>query len=458
MLQKTKKKLPKGYSLELFFDRNGIEYRKDIKQYKGKQCEYYNISECLYDSAHKDPDALFIRYTDGTIIYKCSHNSCKDHTDGIEALRIINSDEIDRNLVEVSPKDKALKPVRNTEPIVLQSVEEIAEKIPEWLISARIPGKAITLLAGDGGAGKTSIWCNLAAAVSSGSRSILDDDNDNPWRTDPAPQKVIFFSSEDSTSYVLKEKLRKNGANMSNIFTLSLENERFRDIKFNSPELRDIVAGSRPALMIFDPLQSFLPPGTKMSARNEMREALNDLIGLGEEYGTTFLIIMHTNKQVGVWGRKRIADSADIWDIARSVLIVGSSADGKLHYISHEKCNYGKLASTILFEISEDGIPIPAGSSDKRDRDYVCEVDYSSRQRPERENAISLIRDYLEESSIEDPIPVSEFDEYAKSIGITTATLRRAKGEMKAAGQIKYLQKGFGKDVKYYIYLVHKSQ
>lgn len=56
----------------------------------------------------------------------------------------------------------------------------------------------------------------------------------------------------------------------------------------------------------------------------------------GEKYGTTFIIIVHTNKQVGLWGRKRIADSADIWDIARSVLIAGEANDG-LRYISQEK-------------------------------------------------------------------------------------------------------------------------
>ena len=36
-----------------------------------------------------------------------------------------------------------------------------------------------------------------------------------------------------------------------------------------------------------------------------------------------FLIIEHANKQSGVWGRKRIADSADIWDISRSVIMAG---------------------------------------------------------------------------------------------------------------------------------------
>lgn len=62
-----------------------------------------------------------------------------------------------------------------------------------------------------------------------------------------------------------------------------------------------------------------------MGDRNAMRQCLEPLIGYGDKYGTTFLIIEHTNKQSGVYGRRRIADSADIWDISRSVLIVGDA-------------------------------------------------------------------------------------------------------------------------------------
>ena len=64
-----------------------------------------------------------------------------------------------------------------------------------------------------------------------------------------------------------------------------------------------------------------MPPEIRMGDRNAMRNCLAPLIGYGEKYGVTFLIVEHANKQSGVWGRKRIADSADIWDISRSVIM-----------------------------------------------------------------------------------------------------------------------------------------
>ncbi len=55
---------------------------------------------------------------------------------------------------------------------------------------------------------------------------------------------------------------------------------------------------------------------------------------------------MHTNKRPGVSGRGRLADSPDLWDIARSVLMMGrckNSTEGQI-YLSHEKSSYPNLA------------------------------------------------------------------------------------------------------------------
>lgn len=225
---------------------------------------------------------------------------------------------------------------------LLVSLSDVEEKEAEWLVWKYMPKGQINIFAGDGGSGKTTSWCGLAAAVSNGTKVFFEAENlnENPF-VEREPQKVIFFSSEDSLEYTLKARLRKAGANLDNIYSASLRDERFSQIKFNSPILKDLIKEVKPALVIFDPLQAFIPPDIQMGQRNAMRNCLNPLIGLGEEYGTTFLIIVHTNKRQGVYGRNRIADSADVWDIARSVLITGMAKDN-IRYLSHEKSNYGE--------------------------------------------------------------------------------------------------------------------
>ena len=209
----------------------------------------------------------------------------------------------------------------------LLMLENVKEKEAEWLVPQYIPKGQITVLGGDGGSGKTITWCALAASISSGKKVFFDSVPEGFASYEPG--KVLFFSSEDSIEHTLRARLRKAGGNLRNVFSVSLKDENFSEIKFNSAFLRQIIEQTRPALVIFDPIQSFIPPDVQMGQRNAMRSCLNPLIGMGEEFGCTFLIVVHTNKRQGVYGRNRVADSADIWDIARSVLIAGCTRDGK---------------------------------------------------------------------------------------------------------------------------------
>ncbi len=261
----------------------------------------------------------------------------------------------------------------------------------------------------------------------------------------------MFFSSEDSLEYTLKARLRKAGANLDNIYSASLRDERFAQIKFNSPILKEMIKEVRPALVIFDPIQAFIPPEIQMGQRNAMRACLNPLIGLGEEYGTTFLIVVHTNKRQGVYGRNRIADSADVWDIARSVLITGA-AGKNLRYLSQEKSNYGEPGRTALYAI-EDGVAVFKEYCDKHDADFVKEHDLSAYQAPQRQSAEAFIMDFLKNGKK----PTAELDEAATAAGITSATLRRAKEQLRDKKILGFKSEGYGQTKVFYSYLIEPS-
>lgn len=330
----------------------------------------------------------------------------------------------------------------------LISMDDIEEKEAEWLIANYIPKYQITTLAGDGGAGKTTIWCNIAAAVSSGKRSFMEERIPEEFhKTEPGT--VLFFSSEDSFEYTLKSRLKNNGADLKNIHSISLKDERFAKVKFNSHFLEQLIDRYKPKLVIFDPIQSYLPADIQMGQRNAMRSCLNPLIGLGEKYGTTFLIIVHANKQAGVYGRKRIADSADIWDISRSVLMVGDTSEKGVRYISHEKSNYGMTGESILFAI-KNGCIENRGYSNKKDREFVGENSVMNYQQPQREDAKQFIIDFLSNGEKE----VSDLDAMAKAQSISNHTLKNAKAELKKEGRITYRNRGYGEGKKYYISLI----
>ena len=218
---------------------------------------------------------------------------------------------------------------------------------------------------------------------------------------------------------------------------------------FDSPVLEQLLEYYRPALCIFDPIQAFVPPDIRMGDRNAMRACLSPLIGYGEKYGTTFLIVEHANKQSGVWGRKRIADSADIWDISRSVIMAGETNENGIRYLSHEKSNYGITSGSVLYSIVDETIQFK-GYTTKKDKDFVTAIDYSTRQAPQREEAKEFIIDFLKEGDK----TVAELDEAAAAMSISKSALKRAKADLKQEGKIKYWSVGYGEEKKYLIRLL----
>lgn len=330
----------------------------------------------------------------------------------------------------------------------VEKARDVIIKEPEWLIPGYIPKYGITTIAGEGGTGKTSIWCSLVASITTGKQSFLLG-GQIPFNSNP--ENVLVLSAEDSWSYVLRRRLEACGADLDRIGFLSPEDERFVDLNFNGDLLKGIIETNRPSVIVFDPLQAFVPENLRMGDRNAMRKCFSPLIGYGEQYKLTPIIIAHANKQSGVWGRKRIADSSDIWDASRSVLMVGATAEDDVRYISHEKSNWGRLGSTVLFTL-EDCVPTFKCYSTKKDRDFIQAETRERNIRPVVEDAKDFIVDTLEERK---QMEVSELDELAKVSGISENALKKAKTALREEHTTRTWSLGNGKGgkKKYFIAL-----
>lgn len=73
---------------------------------------------------------------------------------------------------------------------LLVSLNDIEEKEASWLVPQRMPKGQIIILAGDGGSGKTSCWCSLAAAISTGAQVFFDETPKEFFESEP--QKVLL--------------------------------------------------------------------------------------------------------------------------------------------------------------------------------------------------------------------------------------------------------------------------
>ena len=410
---------------------NGIK----VKSLDGEPCDAGRriiLDHCVFDPNHSGTSAAIIISKRGSISYTCQHDSCKQRkiTDFVKLYKPNFFKDVQK-----TPSADG-KPAIDPKSLLL-TLDSVKEESAEWLIPERIPMKTITVIAGDGGSGKTTIWADLAAAVSSGNKPLLAGDIPKAfWEEEPA--KVLYFSTEDSTKVVLKAKLRKAGANFANIATVDLSN--IEHIKYDAPELAALFEIYKPKLCVFDPLQGYLDARLDMSRRNAIRQGcIAPLSALAEKYGTAIVIIAHSNKRSDAADRGRLADSADIWDGARSVIMVGRTADG-LRYAAQEKSNYGPLAETILFTINGDGLASYYGNSSKHDRDFVNERTDQKRNAPARDDAREQLLEALRNAG--GSMPAEALKEFANAASITASMLRRVKSDMRKEGLMDYEVEG----------------
>lgn len=389
--------------------------------------------------------------TDGKLRYVCQHSHCKDK--GWKDFRAFY-EKADKDPAPGQGKKLDVKLDANLPKVI--TVEDIQESEAAWLIDDVMPQGQISIWGGDGGSGKGFLTCDTIAGLTTGRTCLMDmqvprygfDDFSNVPIRDP--KTVMYLSGEDSFEVTLRRRLRKAGADMKRVLTMDFSSQLDAGISTDSPALEQVIEQYRPDLLVIDPLESFLGERVKMAERNSMRQAMKPLLKYGEQYGLTTLIIAHSNKGKSVWGRKRLADSSDLWDIARSVFLLGRTPD-KHRYISHEKSNYSPLQKTIIFDITPDETVAFVDYSELTDREYVLAESWDNQGKSTRTDAKEFIIDTLQQTT--DPVPVKELDELGDAVGISGTTMKRAKTELKKDGKVKFTCEGFGKDKKYYISL-----
>ena len=295
-----------------------------------------------------------------------------------------------------------------------------------WLVPQLLPLGEVSLLGADGGTGK-GIWqAQLIAYVTAGKTS------------------GFFPLPPQQTGKVLKARLLAAGADMNRVLVLTADDyfgKTGQPLTLKDQVLADFAAKAGPLLLIVDPLQSFLPSDVEMASRNQMRSALLPLRAIAAKQGCAVLIVMHSNKKQGVSGRARLADSSDIWDMARSVLMMGRAKnDGKI-YLSHEKNSYARPQQTVLLHIDDvevEGVKTARavfdGYTDKKDADFIEER--RVRTAETRQDTRSAILNVLSESRL-GSMPSNELRAAVlREIGCSDSTYNRVYSDLTKSSQI----------------------
>ena len=337
------------------------------------------------------------------------------------------------------PPDEIESAQNEAEHGVYVRLSDVTPQPVRFLWPGRIALGKLTIIAGNAGLGKSCQTLDLAARVTRG-----DGFPDCPASTS-TPGGVVLLSAEDDLADTVRPRLDAAGAVVSRVLALTtikrFDPDRQREVfeSFNLathlPILENGIAQVENCRAIFiDPLTAFLG---KADSHNdaEVRGLLAPLADLAARHHVAVVGVMHLNKSGGD-ALARVMGSVGFVAAARAVYAVTKDRDDPSRRLFLPvKNNLGNDATGLAYRLvlGAGGVPRVVWDSTPvavSADDAIAPLDQHRGPEPEnREEAQSWLVDFLTSR----PRPAEECLTEAAHVGITHATLRRAKA---AAGVV----------------------
>lgn len=303
-----------------------------------------------------------------------------------------------------------------------------------WVWPGRIPAGKLTVLDGDPGLGKSTLWAELAARVTTGS----------PWPDDTACPfgAVVVLSAEDGLDDTIRPRLDAAGADTTRVVVLEAveygpDDERSPSLALDLPRIEAAIRREGAVLLVIDVLVAFLGSRTDSHRDQDIRSALMPLAKMAERTGCAVVVIRHLNKAGAGSPLYRGGGSIGIIGAARSGLLVAvDPEDEGRRILAVTKANLAAPVPALAYRLvpaDEHGCARIAwdGATTHTAAQLLAVVDQEDRST--RDEAREFLTDLLTFG----PVPARRVKDAARDAGISESTLKRAKSDLgvKAAKQ-----------------------
>lgn len=195
-------------------------------------------------------------------------------------------------------------------------LSEVKPEKVQWLVENYIPLRALTLLEGDPGVGKSFLLASLFAGVTRTGRWL---------GTNVKTGKVMYFTFEDDAETTIQPRLAYAGADLKKV--------RLFDHSFSIPDKQDwlekLVEAYQPRVVVFDTVLNYFGAGD-MFKGNEVAHVIGFLRYLAYEYSCSVIAVRHLTKQGGRSALYRGQGAMNFVGLARSVLTIGEHPEDVL--------------------------------------------------------------------------------------------------------------------------------
>ncbi|MFZ5956802.1 AAA family ATPase [Pseudomonas knackmussii] len=312
----------------------------------------------------------------------------------------------------------------------LTPASSIVPKPIRWLWPGWIARGKLTLLAGAGGSGKTTLAMGLIGTVTSGGR----------WPDGELcqePGNALIWSSEDDPADTLVPRLMAAGADLGRVHIIQGwinalgEREPF-DPASDFDLLREAVETIGGAsLLLLDPVVNVVKGD--MHRANEVRRSLQAVVDFAERQWCAVLGISHFSKgSGGASPADRVIGSQAFGALARAVLVAAKQEDSDVRVLARAKSNIsddqggvGYLVETCTVGDGLETTRVLWGDRiEGSAREILADVEGSGEddRRSEMDEACDFLRDLLADG----PVPTKRIKADADGAGHAWATIRRA--------------------------------
>lgn len=309
----------------------------------------------------------------------------------------------------------------------------------------RIVSGALAILAGDPGIGKGYLVSQIVADMTAGRRL--------PGETeDRVPSDVLIFPAEDDPASVLRPRIEDGGGDLQRVHCYDLARFPFAFDGDGVRTTRELITKIKPALVVFDPLVTFLGGKVNINNQNEVRSVLQPLIYLTRETGVPFLLVAHTGKgDTPSNVIDAVMGSRDFSAAVRSGMVIMPDPDledesesanrndtdyyapARGGVLVHAKHNYSAHGASIKYRV----VPIPGTRSARFEWGGRCWASVSQLQaqasqarrsphdRPQLAEAVAILRRELADG----PRSVKSLRSRLTAHGVASALLFQARAQ-----------------------------
>ena len=311
-----------------------------------------------------------------------------------------------------------------------------------YLIEPYIPRGMLSIIGGVSGTGKTSLALSLAAAVSSGRALPFEAAG-----TVHKPEKVLYLTVENDPHIVLRPRVEAMGADIDRLFFLGGVG-----VNMTSPELCDFIQQEHISMLVFDPIQSFLPPGTQMGRAEQIRPIMDKVIDLSANADLSTILISHMSKPGPgvVSALDRLLGSSDFRNAARSIMIVGRDPENPDQRVfAHAKNSIGLPGQAQRYHISDKGLVVFDGETTLTADQIIAQTENAAPRAQKAANTLNAaISDLDKALGFMGWVDVATVYTLSAAAGYSDRTMRRAKNVM----GLKVLKTGMQPNQKTYWY------